>query len=736
MRKRPLCIATVFFVCGIITGLYIQIGIALFLLLGFVIYKIFHNSKCILFILIFMLGITIIKSNENHYKQIYDSIDTNEKYHIQAVVVSDADEKQYKSVYEIEVKKIGDEEKYKGEKWLLQLKESKLQYGDLIDFYGTIEIPQGARNYKGFDYQKYLKSKRIYGTITEKNKLTIVSKNKTNFLQKAFYIVRKDIKNRIYKLLPEDTKEVCFGILTGSRDDISSDITEAFKNSNLTHMLAVSGAHISYLITGLSFLLSKTGKKFRKITTIVFLIFFMGLTRFTPSVQRASFTSILLLIASLIHRKSDSYTSLAFSLLIMLIYNPYSIFDIGLQLSYGGTIGIILFQSKISKWLYTKFNLQNKSDKKSLIKYIIDMLTVSISANIVIIPIMIVQFNNLSLTFWISNILAGPLLGFIIILGFLTYLISIISMKVAVIPAFLLKNIINIFIFIAEICSKLPFSSITVITPSTFEILLYYIAVFAMFNLEKVKEIAKKHKPKKIVIITLIFILIVVNVVTSINRPLRVYFIDVGQGDSTLICTPNNKTILIDGGGSENSTSFDVGKQILLPYLLDRRINKIDYMMISHFDSDHVGGLLYVLDKIKVRHVIIAKQGQISSNYEQFKKIIKKKKIDVIVAKGGDKIQISKDIYFDILFPENNLIKENVLNNNSILAKFCYKDFSMLFTGDIEKIAEEQIVDLYKNTNILNSTILKVAHHGSKTSSIEQILDKIKPKIALIGVRK
>ena len=501
-------------------------------------------------------------------------------------------------------------------------------------------------------------------------------------------------------------------------------------------MLAVSGAHISYLITGLSFLLSKTGKKFRKITTIVFLIFFMGLTRFTPSVQRASFTSILLLIASLIHRKSDSYTSLAFSLLIMLIYNPYSIFDIGLQLSYGGTIGIILFQSKISKWLYTKFNLQNKSDKKSLIKYIIDMLTVSISANIVIIPIMIVQFNNLSLTFWISNILAGPLLGFIIILGFLTYLISIISMKVAVIPAFLLKNIINIFIFIAEICSKLPFSSITVITPSTFEILLYYIAVFAMFNLEKVKEIAKKHKPKKIVIITLIFILIVVNVVTSINRPLRVYFIDVGQGDSTLICTPNNKTILIDGGGSENSTSFDVGKQILLPYLLDRRINKIDYMMISHFDSDHVGGLLYVLDKIKVRHVIIAKQGQISSNYEQFKKIIKKKKIDVIVAKGGDKIQISKDIYFDILFPENNLIKENVLNNNSILAKFCYKDFSMLFTGDIEKIAEEQIVDLYKNTNILNSTILKVAHHGSKTSSIEQILDKIKPKIALIGVRK
>ena len=142
------------------------------------------------------------------------------------------------------------------------------------------------------------------------------------------------------------------------------------------------------------------------------------------------------------------------------------------------------------------------------------------------------------------------------------------------------------------------------------------------------------------------------------------------------------------------------------------------------------------MEKIKVENVIICKQGKNLQNYKEFKEIIKKKHINVIFVKQGDRINIEKDIFFEILFPEEELIQENVLNNNSIVAKLYYKNFSALFTGDIEEIAEKKLIEKYGKTNKLRSILLKVAHHGSKSSSVKEILDKIRPKISLIGVAK
>lgn len=142
------------------------------------------------------------------------------------------------------------------------------------------------------------------------------------------------------------------------------------------------------------------------------------------------------------------------------------------------------------------------------------------------------------------------------------------------------------------------------------------------------------------------------------------------------------------------------------------------------------------MENIKVGQVIISKQGENSENYEKFKEIIKKKKIKVVVVKKGDELKIEKDLYFQIIWPNNEkLISENVLNNNSIVCKLNYKKFSMLFTGDIEEIAEREILQEYTNNeNILKSTVLKIAHHGSNTSSIQDFLKKVKPRISLIGV--
>lgn len=153
----------------------------------------------------------------------------------------------------------------------------------------------------------------------------------------------------------------------------------------------------------------------------------------------------------------------------------------------------------------------------------------------------------------------------------------------------------------------------------------------------------------------------------------------------------------------------------------------------SMVETDHVGGILSVLEELKAEKVIICKQEE-NENYKKFKKIVKDKKIKVCVVKKGDNLKIEEDIYLSILWPKEEMIKENAINNNSIVAKLNYKAFSILLTGDIEKIAEEEILKEYKNTNILKANILKVAHHGSKSSSTIEFLEKVSPQIALIGV--
>ena len=168
-----------------------------------------------------------------------------------------------------------------------------------------------------------------------------------------------------------------------------------------------------------------------------------------------------------------------------------------------------------------------------------------------------------------------------------------------------------------------------------------FINLFALF---KYKIYINREK----IFIVLIFIIIIFILINP--KSLKIHFVDVGQGECTFIVTPQNKTILIDGGGS-NIGDFDVGKNTLLPYILDRGYNSINYIFISHFDSDHVGGILTILEKIKVGQVVINKQIENSENYEQFLKIVKEKKIKVKQVKKGDRVNIEKNLFFDILWP-------------------------------------------------------------------------------------
>ncbi len=726
-------------------------------------FKLFFNSKVLITIFIFsIISNTITIYQNNKYNIIYKD---KENLEGKALVVSEKEDKEYSYVYKIKVLNI--ENKKEGKNTYLYLRINKksdvlLEYGDIISFKGEFQEPSKKRNYGGFDYKNYLKTLKIYGTIKLENG-EVLEKNKGNILISFSNKISNSVKEKIYDLLDKREANLLIGLLLGDDDNIDDDIEEAFKISSLSHVLAVSGMQVTYIITAMYFIFNNIlGKRKTKIVIIIILIFYTILTGFSPSIVRASIMGILIMGAGLFYRKNDIWNSIAISLLLMLIYNPFLITNVGLQLSYLGTIGIILlnktFLRIFNKIRFEKYILNRKII--NIVSKIIEILTVTISASVVVFPIMLYNFNLFCTYFLITNLLASIIIGPITIFGTVIVIISFAFLKIGKLLSIILEISLNTLVFVSNF-SKLPFSKIYITTPKISMIIFYYVLIiffnyiYKIYNNRnlsltqirfrnlialykyKIKEIYNNKKSRKKFISILILIVFCFNIYNFfiIKRELKIYFVDVGQGDSTFIVTPKNETILIDGGGSLG-TDFDVGESTLLPYILDRGYKKIDLMFVSHFDQDHIGGLFKILEELKVEKVCISKQEEDSENYQKFLNIVKEKNIQVLVVKKGDKIVLDNNLYFDILWPNDKQIEENKLNNNAIVMKLNYNNFSTLFTGDIEKPAEEKILEIYKNSKILESDILKVAHHGSKTSTTDEFLNKVKPKIALIGVGK
>lgn len=719
--KRPLLIAAIAYINGILIGVYLSKSIPLFVILSIIVSLItsfkkntYRNAICMYLIVMCISSIYVYNKNLN-YESKYKKYD-NKNISIEGTIISDIEEKEYNYTFTIRTK---------DDYFLVNLKKNKeeisLEYGDKLQISGEYQEPNKARNYKGFDYKNYLKINKIYGIIRVDLYTNIIIKHQKNLSNFKLLIhkIREKLKQNIQELLTKETYALGIGILIGDNSRINEKIVEDFKNSNLSHMLAVSGAHINYVVLTVSILFTKkrAGIKAQRVVTIMMMLFFMELTQMTSSVVRAGISCIIYMLASLLYRKADVINAMAISTLLILLNNPFKLFDIGFQLSYAGTLGIILFCKLI-----------NIPIKNKLLKYLKDSIIISISANIFIIPIMMYRFNTISLTFILSNLLAGPLLGISIILEIIVLLISFMSINIAAIPAKVLNILLILIINIANWFSNIEISKIYVITPKIISIVAYYLICAA---------IILKQKNRKIIVIIMLTVLIINLFPTP--KKLRINFIDVGQGDSTLIRTETNKVILIDSGGSTASSSFDVGNKVLLPYLLDRRIKKIDFIIVSHFDADHCQAFETVIDNINVRKVVVCKQSMITQEYLNIINKCKKKNIKIIVVERGDKLKIDKRTEFEILHPGERFLDDGKggLNANAIVCKMNYKlnngkIFSILFTGDIEVEAEKELEQVYGKK--LKADILKIAHHGSKTSSREKFIKLVSPKIALIGV--
>lgn len=604
--KRPLLIVTIAYIIGIIIGVYLKKSISLafitIIIVGIIVIFIpltkLIKNKCIIKIILISTIIVLISYSRvqyinNKYQEMYG---LNQKIiEVVGTICDQVKETNYKYAVTIRL-----DEKHKNIKLIVyidkQVDLQKLKYGNQISIAGKYSAPVGRRNYKGYNYREYLQTKGIYGTLEADKKISVIKTKNLNIINSLINKLSCKFKNNLDKLLSEKVSGLAKGILLGDSYSIDENVKENFQKCNLSHMLAVSGAHLSYLILGINAVLNKKilGIKQRKIICIIIIIIYMIITNMSPSVVRAGISTIIAICSTFIYRKQDTYTTMAIALLLTLINNPFTLFNIGLQLSYLATLSIVIFYSKISKY--------NKKEK--IQKYILDNIMLTLSANILILPLIVYNFNIIPLNSILSNFIVGPILGICIILGFITLVVSLVGMPFAMIFAMVLNLLLDLVIIITNAISKIPFGNYIVVTPHVITIIVFYALILLyLTNFKNVNnrkqtesENCEKNNKKltknsaKILIICIVIIFAANQLISfiNVNNLLKINFIDVGQGDSCLISTPKGKKILIDGGGNKNSDKYDVGEKVLLPYLLDRRIKTLDYIMISHFDDDHI----------------------------------------------------------------------------------------------------------------------------------------------------
>ena len=601
MVKRPILVAVIGYIIGILWGLYLKFSIVLFYILIFATYYIYmvlyrdkkkrkfkllslnrysrylkliiNKATITIIVVMSVVSNAIVCYQNNKYKTTFQDEENTE---IIGIVVSTKIEKQY---YDLYIIKIQDSQF----KMYIQVnKKEKLEYGDKLVVKGKYSSPSKQRNYGGYDDSMYLKTKKILGRVKADN-IKLIAKNQCNFILQLANKANLLIKEKIDKIFEGKNSSLLKGLLLGDKQNIEDEVKENYQILNISHILAVSGMHIGYIILAIQLLFKKIiGKKYAKITTIIILIIYIFITGFSPSIIRASVMAILVICSTLFHKKNDIWNSISISLLGILIYNPFFIIDIGLQLSYLGTIGIILFHSTC---LQVFNQIKFKKDLK-IIKYIKEVLSVTISAQIMIFPILLFNYNIVGVYSLVANLFISNIIGIIIIFSFVIIAISFVFNPIVEVLSLLLNVGLEILNFISNL-SKLPFAKIYINTPSVLEIILYYIIIFVAIYIYKIytlnsltitqkriknlialfryKFISKKQRYLKY---TLIIFVILIGF-QIIPKNLKIYFVDVGQGDCTFIVTPKNKTILIDGGGSIFS-EFDVGKNTLIPYLLDR----------------------------------------------------------------------------------------------------------------------------------------------------------------------
>lgn len=592
--------------------------------------------------------------------------------------------------------------KASGKKYIIY-GQARLMPGDIISITARYMEFENVVNPYVFDFKKYHERRGIGASlILENAERTGVCSSIASKVIRAAYISREAVINRLKKHHEGRELGLISGMLTGYTQQIDDTTKEDFRITGLAHIMAVSGAHVVFVLLPFKFIIFRTVKRKKPRILLISIpaLAYMFLTGLGASVIRAVFMLLILFFLDWNDIKISSMKILAACALIMLLIYPFYIYDVSFLMSFSATSGIILMHKRILDLPVIK----------TLPAFIAKTASVSAAAMLAAIPVMIVFFNRFSIISIITNIIFIPFTGILTTLS----LLSLIPRAGDIIAPFL-NHAASIFLAGVAFFADFKFSSMLFPLFGYCSLISYYLVLILGF-------IVKKRDLRSINYA--LFVLFVS--ITLHGYPMRtqINFLAAGNGDSILI-TSNNITMLIDGG--DNRTSF--GRYQLVPYLIKRGVFSVDIVIVTHSHRDHMDGIFDVLNEIKVKALIIPQVPDDSSYLELIKAAVSKGTAVYMVSEN-DRISLPYAIEINVLNPVRGKYYHNV-NNESIVLLMDIYGFKVLLTGDAEKETELRLAG-----GLTKVDILKAGHHGSNTSSTPIFIEASSPALSVISAGK
>ncbi|MBF0105040.1 MAG: DNA internalization-related competence protein ComEC/Rec2 [Deltaproteobacteria bacterium] len=653
--------------------------------------------------------------------------------------------------------------------------ECLFNQGDMIQFNAGIKEPTPYQNPGGFDYADHLKRNNIWGKayVHACQEISLQKKGKVSLRNRVRHKILKPLNNPEYSPYGPVLSALLLGTKTISREN-----AELIRSAGLSHLFAISGSHFAVMCALIFFMVTLITDRFAGIYlkiskqktaslfTLGFVSFYLFVVYPGPSVIRAGIMFAVYLFAILLERQKNILHVIIVSAVIILFLHPLDLFDVSFQLSYLCVLVLAVVYPHIHVF-FKKYHDQNKINK--IVSYSMQLCLVSILMNTMLLPLVLMEFGASPLSSFINNLWAIPLFDFVVMPLMLVYMLgALVCAPLSVYVLYPLNLTLAGFFKMLNLVASLGLYEIQSFAPHLEHVILFYIIVFFFFL----------TRNKKITALLSLLLLVLIGhtyYTLHVKYDLRITQIDVKQGDAIFVQT-RDKNLLIDTGGSR---FLDTSELAILPFLRYLWVNRLDYVIITHSDIDHFGGLGGMLGNMgigevwinnhnphKAECIAIKHEGfhvwrcapdttradtmqklmpkRVEKTFQGFKAAdpqymgvlseLKNKEIPIRVVTEGDRISLDKQTTLTVLAPLKNMEGLEDDNDHSVVVKIERGNFSALFTGDISTKAENLLVKHYKQE--LAADYLKISHHGSRSATGKKFLDAVQPQIVSIGVEK
>ncbi|MBI5379458.1 MAG: DNA internalization-related competence protein ComEC/Rec2 [Nitrospirae bacterium] len=645
----------------------------------------------------------------------------------------------------------------------VQAPEVNAGYGDVVRLEAKLHPPRGFRNFRAFDFEAYLAQKGIAaaGSVREHEAMEVLAQEGNLFLR-AVFAWRERIRQGIAGSLSGPPAALLQALAVGEDGAVTEEMREAFMRAGVTHILSVSGSHLGLLLIfcfaavrwGIRLLPSRVilrltlrvnPNKLAGLLAIPPVAFYALLAGGEVPAIRSLVMILLVLAALLLDREEDLLNSLALAALLILLWDPQAIFDISFQLSFLSVfaIGVAFLRWKqLREDPFAERPEQTRWARLRETGFLYLLMTVAAGAGTA--PLVAYYFNQCSLIGVLANLLIVPYVGFLVLPVGLASSLGILwtggTLPLAEINALLLNG----FYGLTRLFAAVPYGSFTLPAPSPAVLVLFYLLFAALLAWQKKQSARWMGTAADLGLLALILLAYLP------TRSFTVSFLDVGQGDGMILELPNRQVAVLDGGGSfpvrtaparpvggGGENRFDPGKMAMAPALRNRGIRRIDYLVLSHPHPDHAGGLRHLLREFPVGEIWINGDPYPGPAYQEFLTLATERKISVrIVEWQREPLEIG-GAWIHLLHPFPEFVpgsKRGAFsdeNSRSLVLKVTYGERSFLLPGDVE---EEGEVELTAFGPLLKSDLLKVPHHGGRTSSTWTFLERVRPEAAVVQV--